>query len=94
MGMLVGFHAEGWDHLILRAFTASLLSIAEDDIVPDVIEARRGWELVLQTVPAAVERFYSQCAQFAVFGIDNDGNVDLTHAGTHEELRPLCSANR
>jgi hypothetical protein len=33
----------------------------------------------------AIQRFYSQCAQFAVIGIDNDGDEDLTHTGAQED---------
>jgi hypothetical protein len=38
MSILVGFHVEGWDHLILRSFVAMLLGIPEDEIVPDWID--------------------------------------------------------
>ncbi len=39
MGMRVGFHCEGWDHLILRAFLAKTLSISEETITPDYIDS-------------------------------------------------------
>jgi hypothetical protein len=86
MGILAGFHVEGWDHLILRSFVAALLGIAEDQIVPDKIDAPgRGWDFVLQNLDGAIQRFYNQCAQFAVLGVDNDGNEDLTRTGAPED---------
>ena len=82
MAILVGFHTEGWDHLILRAYLAKLLDISETDIEPDWIEAQgRGWKFVLEMLPKALKRFYGKCAQAAVIGIDNDGNVDLDLQG-------------
>jgi len=78
MPFLVGFHVEGNDYLILRALAAKLLAIPEDDIVPvDIDTSGRGWEFVLSFIPNALRRFYAQCAQFAIVGVDNDGNVDL-----------------
>src|SRR6185437_11008689 len=86
MGILVGFHVEGWDHLILRSFVAVLIGVSEDEIVPDWIDVPgQGWELVLLTLEGAIQRFYQQCAQFAVIGIDNDGNEDLVHTGAQED---------
>jgi hypothetical protein len=88
MGILVGFHVEGWDHLILRSFIAVLLGIPEEQIVPDWIDVPgRGWEFVLQSLDGAIQRFYAQCAQCAVIGIDNDGDIDLTHTGAQEDRR-------
>jgi len=86
MPLRVGFHVEGWDHLILRAYLAKLLELPEDDIDPDWIDAPgRGWEFVLQVIPSALKRFYGKCAQFAVVGVDNDGNVDLDAQGIGED---------
>lgn len=86
MAVLVGFHTEGWDHLILRAFLARLLQWSEEDIAPDWIDARGcGWDFVLTMVPRALKRFYGQCAQFAVVGMDNDGNLDLDQSGVPED---------
>ena len=45
----------------------------------------RGWKFVLEFIPNALKRFYGQCAQFAVIGIDNDGNVDLDQAAVNED---------
>lgn len=86
MPFLVGFHVEGNDYLILRALAAKLLAIPEDDIVPvDIDTSGRGWEFVLSFIPNALRRFYAQCAQFAIVGVDNDGNVDLDLAGVNED---------
>lgn len=75
--MLVGFHTEGWDHLVLRAFLAKLLGISEDDMEPDQLSSNgRGWNFVVDMLPKALHRFYGKCAQLAVIGIDNDGNRD------------------
>lgn len=85
MGILVGFHVEGGDHLILRSFVAALLGVAEAEIVPDWIDVPgRGWQFVLKTLDATLRRFYGKCAQFAVVGIDNDGDDDLVRTGARE----------
>jgi hypothetical protein len=86
MPILAGFHVEGNDHLILRAFVAKVLMLAEDDIEMDFIPAPgRGWEFVLEFIPNALRRFYARCAQFAVVGVDNDGNVDLDQVAGNED---------
>jgi hypothetical protein len=86
--MRVGFHVEGWDHLILRALLARLLDLAEEEIHVDLVEmASRGWQSVLEVLPLALNRFYYGCAQFAVVGIDNDGNEDLVKTGCAEDPR-------
>jgi hypothetical protein len=86
--MLVGFHSEGWDHLILRAFLAKLLSIPEEDIEPDVVDSSgRGWGFVLELLPKALHRFYGKCARLAVVGVDNDGNRNLLEEGLSEDPR-------
>ncbi|HMD95778.1 MAG TPA: hypothetical protein VKM93_00390 [Terriglobia bacterium] len=86
MPILAGFHVEGHDHLILRAFVAKALPLPEDQIQVDFIEAPgRGWQFVLEFIPKALKRFYGKCAQFAVVGIDNDGNVDLDRAALPED---------
>ncbi len=86
MALLVGFHSEGWDHLILHAFLSKLLDVPEAEIHPDFIDVPgRGWQFVLESLPKALKRFYGQCAQLAVVGIDNDGNHDLTHTGHQED---------
>lgn len=86
MPFLVGFHVEGNDYLILRALAAKLLAISEDDIVPvDLDTSGRGWDFVLSFIPNALKRFYAQCAQFAIVGVDNDGDVDLDRAGANED---------
>jgi hypothetical protein len=88
MPILAGFHVEGHDHLILRAFVARALPLPEDQIQVDFIDAPgRGWQFVLEFIPKALKRFYAKCAQFAVVGIDNDGNVDLDRAGLPEDPR-------
>ncbi|MGD0009576.1 MAG: hypothetical protein ABSE93_13660 [Terriglobia bacterium] len=88
MPLLAGFHVEGNDHLILRALVAKVLLLPEDEIQVDFIDAPgRGWEFILEFIPKALNRFYSQCAQFAVVGIDNDGNVDLDEAAVTEDPR-------
>ena len=86
MPILAGFHVEGNDYLILHALVAKLLAISEDEIHVDFIDASgRGWQFVLELIPKARKRFYGQCAQFALIGIDNDGNVDLDEAGVAED---------
>jgi len=94
MPILAGFHVEGSDHLILRALVAKVLVISEDDIQVDFIDAPgRGWNFVLEFIPKALKRFYGQCAQFAVIGVDNDGNVDLDQTGLPEDPRHPRHAN-
>lgn len=86
MAILVGFHVEGWDHLIFHVFLSKLLNVPEADICPDWIDVPgRGWAFVLENLPKALKRFYNQCAQAVVVGIDNDGNNDLTHTGLQED---------
>lgn len=86
MAMLVGFHLEGWDHLIVRAFLAKLLGLAEDAIGIDWIDQPgRGWQFIKELAPKALHRFYGQCAQFAIVGMDNDGNVDLDATAQTED---------
>jgi hypothetical protein len=58
----------------------------EEEILLDFVDAPgRGWKFVLEFIPNALKRFYGQCAQFAVIGIDNDGNVDLDQAAVNED---------
>ncbi len=86
MAILVGFHVEGWDHLLLHSFVAVLLGVPKDEIEPDWIDVPgRGWDFVLQNLSTAIRRFYYKCAALAVIGIDNDGNEDLTHTGRQED---------
>lgn len=86
MPILVGFHVEGNDHIILHALIAKMLGLAKEDITIDFIDASgRGWQFVLELIPRALKRFYSQCAQFAVIGVDNDGNLDLDRTGVPED---------
>ena len=86
--MLVGFHVEGWDFLILRAFLAKLLGLAEDQIEPDqVTGSGRGLHFVVEMVPKVLHRFYGKCARVAVIGVDNDGNLDLMSTSAHEDPR-------
>jgi hypothetical protein len=88
MAILGGFHVEGYDHLILRAFVAKALQLPEDQIQVDFIDAPgRGWQFILEFIPKALKRFYGKCAQFAVIGIDNDGDVDLDQARLPEDPR-------
>ncbi|HQU43431.1 MAG TPA: hypothetical protein PK867_11515 [Pirellulales bacterium] len=92
--LLVGFHVEGWDHLVLMAYLAKLLDISEDQIEPDVIErGNRGWLAVLEIAPKALKRFYGKCARCAVLAIDNDGNEDLRQSGAIEDPRHPRHAN-
>lgn len=93
MPILAGFHVEGNDHLILHAFVAKVLQLPEEEIAADFIDAPgRGWEFVLEFIPNALKRFYAQCAQFAVVGVDNDGNVDLDQvAGNEDPTHPRHS---
>lgn len=86
MPILAGFHVEGHDHLVLRAFAARILDLPEQEIIVDFIDSPgRGWQFVLEFIPNALKRFYSQCAQFAVIGVDNDGNLDLDQAGGNQD---------
>ncbi|MFL6389581.1 MAG: hypothetical protein ACJ71U_19040 [Terriglobales bacterium] len=88
MPILAGFHVEGNDHIILHALVAKVLLLPEDEIKVDFIDASgRGWQFVLELIPKALKRFYAQCAQLAVIGVDNDGNVDLDIAGISEDPR-------
>ncbi|HLJ25573.1 MAG TPA: hypothetical protein VKY85_02575 [Candidatus Angelobacter sp.] len=88
MPILGGFHVEGNDHLILHALLAKLLTLREDEIQVDFIDSQgRGWQFVLELIPRALKRFYGQCAQFALIGVDNDGNVDLDQTGGLEDVR-------
>jgi hypothetical protein len=86
MPILAGFHVEGNDHLILHALVAKMLALPEAEILPDFIDAPgRGWKFILEFIPNALKRFYQQCAQFAVIGVDNDGNVDLDQVAGNED---------
>jgi hypothetical protein len=86
--MLVGFHMEGWDHLIVRGYLAKLLDVREDDLHADWVEAPgRGWQFVLDEIPSVLRRFYGKCAHFVVIGVDNDGNSDLMTTGLTEDPR-------
>ena len=86
--MLVGFHVEGWDHLILAVYLSKLLEIPDAQIEADVVDGSgRGWSFVLEWLPKALRRFYGRCARVAVIGIDNDGNLDLTRTGLPEDPR-------
>lgn len=88
MPILAGFHVEGNDYIILHALVAKVLLLPEDEIKVDFIDASgRGWQFVLELIPKALKRFYGQCAQFAVIGVDNDGNADLDLAGIPEDSR-------
>jgi hypothetical protein len=88
MGMLVGFHVEGWDHLILGAYLAKLAGIAEDEIEADCVESDgRGWQFVLDMLPKALHRFYAKCSRLAVIGVDNDGNLDIMSGDLPEDPR-------
>lgn len=77
--MLVGFLLEGWDYLIVRAYLAKILAVAEDHIEADAVgdAAGCGWDFVAESLEIALRRFYHKCAQLAVVGGDNDGNRDL-----------------
>jgi len=90
MAMLVGIHAEGWDHLILQAYLAKLLEVSEADFKADFIDGSgRGWRFVQEFLPKALKRFYGQCAQLAIVAQDNDGNLDLLNKGlTEDSTRP------
>jgi hypothetical protein len=88
MPILAGFHVEGNDHLILHAFVAKVLLLPEDEILVDFVDAPgRGWQFILEFIPNALKRFYGKCAQFAVVGVDNDGNVDLDQVAGNEDPR-------
>ena len=86
--MLIGFHAEGHDHLILRALLARLLEIPEGSIVPDQIDLpSRDWQQILATTPQALRRFYGRGARAAVIAVDNDGGLDVAATGAPEDPR-------
>lgn len=86
MAILVGFHVEGNDYLVLHAFVARILQLPEETFKVDFIDAPgRGWQFVLDFLPKALNRFYNQCAQFAVIGVDNDGDIDLDTSGLSED---------
>ncbi len=84
--MLVGFHVEGWDHLLYKALLANLLDIPEEEIFPDCIgiekgTSGRGWGFIFNLLPKALHRFYHKCASLVIVGVDNDGNVDIQAEG-------------
>lgn len=84
--MLVGFHVEGWDHLILRTFLARLVEMAEEEIEADRLDSLgRGCSFVLVMLRRALHRFYGKCAQLVVIATDNDGNLDLMSGGASED---------
>ena len=84
--MLVGFHVEGYDHLILKALVAKLLDLPEATIELDRVEASgMGWHQVLETLPKALLRFYGKCCAMVVVGVDNDGNQELAATGQSED---------
>src|SRR6266542_4433872 len=86
MAIVVGFHVEGWDHIIFHMFLSKLLDVPDGEIWPDWIDSPgRGCAFVLETLPKALKRFYNKCAQAVIVGIDNDGNHDLTHTGMQED---------
>lgn len=88
MAMRVGFHLEGWDYLIVRALLARLLDVPESELLPDQVTlSSRGWTTIVQVLPQAIQRFYQRCCQFAVIGIDNDGNLDVGKTGQLEDPR-------
>lgn len=90
----VGFHVEGWDYLILKAYLSVLMAVPDDDIEPDVIgRDNRGWSAVPATATKALHRFYAKCAHLAVLGVDNDGNVDLTASSAAEDPKHPRHAN-
>lgn len=84
--MLVGFHAKGHDHLILRALLAKLLELPEQTIDVDRVESGGiGWHQVIEMVPKSLHRFYGKCCAIVVIGVDNDGNEDLVASGLAED---------
>ena len=85
--MLVGFLLEGWDYLIVRAYLAKILSLAEADIQADPVgeAAGRSWNFIAESVEIALRRFYHKCARLAVVGGDNDGNRDLQAEDIRED---------
>lgn len=86
MAIRVGFHVEGRDDLVLRAYLAKLLDVADQEIQSDVLEAKgRGVDFIKTFLPLALRRFYGNCANLAVVGIDNDGSHDVLVEGIHED---------
>jgi hypothetical protein len=88
VSLLIGFHAEGNDALVLCALLAKLLDVDEGAITPDIIDsADRGWNFVLKIAPKALHRFYAKCARAAILCVDNDGNDNLERTGKKEDPR-------
>jgi hypothetical protein len=83
--MRVGFHAEGHDHLILKALLAKTLGTTESTIFSDHLDEPMGWHQVLEMLPKAIKRFYGTCCAMAVIAVDNDGNEDLIVSGAQED---------
>lgn len=88
--MLVGFHVEGWDHLILKAFLAKILDFSENNMSPEWIDPHgdasgRNDHFILETLPMALVRFCKRSAALAIVGLDNDGNCDLELSGLIED---------
>jgi hypothetical protein len=82
----IGLLTEGHDHLILCAYLAKLLRLAEEELEPDVLDGTgHGWHFVEKTIDRALRRFYGRCAHLAVLSMDNDGGLDLRSVGGDED---------
>lgn len=86
MPIRVGFLTEGHDYLILHAYLAKLLGVAEDEIQADSNEGSGHGHLdVLKNINPALRRYYGECLQLVIISVDNDGSLDLTVTGDSED---------
>jgi hypothetical protein len=76
--LLVGFHVEGTDVLVLQAFLERLLEPLSSPIEPRRLEAASGGCTdLLKTLPAALRDFRNTGCAAAIVAMDNDGDVDI-----------------
>jgi len=85
----IGYHCEGWDHLILHTMLCRLLDRGEDFAVPQVIRVEHCLNVdeVLSLSAKALKKFYYQLRSLAVvLAVDNDGREDLRKTGNLQDL--------
>lgn len=86
MPIRIGLLTEGHDHLILRAYLARLLDVADEEIEADYPDGTgHGHAYVEATIDRALRHFYHGCARLVVISMDNDGNLDLLSVGGQED---------
>ncbi len=86
MPIRVGFLTEGHDYLILHAYLAKLLEVAEDEILAESKEGSdHGRDFVLANIDETLTRYYGMCMQLVIVSMDNDGNLDMRATGDSED---------